>query len=133
MKSFTVLCMVVAWIVLLSGGLTAQGLSVEELVLCKNIENRQPVDAGTAFPDTIKKVYCYTKIIGAQDTTAVSHVWFFNDKEMARVELPVKNKVWRTWSSKAMIKDWAGNWRVDIIDTAGTVLKSQAFTIEKSQ
>jgi hypothetical protein len=105
----------------------ATGMKVEEMVFCTGIENRAPVGATTQFLHPIGSIYCYTKITGAADTTVVQHVWYFGEKEMARVDLPVRSSSWRTWSSKKMMTEWADLWHVDVIAEDGTVLESKEF------
>jgi hypothetical protein len=105
-------------------------LRVEDMAFCTGIENRVPVEAGREFPSTVGKVYCFTRIGGAVDATAVVHVWFYNDEEKARVTLPVVSHSWRTWSSKNILEGWTGRWRVDVMTTEGKLLRSSEFLIE---
>ena len=107
-------------------------VQVEAMHLATGVENRQPVGVDTSFADTVGKVYCYTHIVGADEPTSVSHVWFYNDEEMATVELNVRSNNWRTWSSKSILKSWTGKWRVDVVTAAGELLESKEFTIEPS-
>ena len=105
-------------------------MQVDEMVFCTAIEERQPVGQDTVFNSDVERVYCYTKLSGADDTTTVSHIWYFKDDEVARVNLSVNANIWRTWSSKKLMQIWVGKWRVDIIAADGTVLKSAAFHIK---
>ncbi len=107
-------------------------LQVEEMVLCTAVEERQPVGVDTVFSDTVEKVYCFTKVTGATDTVSVSHVWYFKNSEVAKVSLSVKSKTWRTWSSKNIVKEWDGKWRVDVLSSNGDVIKSKEFLITTS-
>jgi hypothetical protein len=104
-------------------------LVVDEMVVCTSVEDRQPVGADSSFLDNVETLYCFTRITGAEEPTTVSHVWYYNDKEMANVELNVGEKSWRTWSSKRIVEEWVGNWRVDVV-AAGEVLKSLEFTVK---
>ncbi len=106
------------------------GLMVEQMDFCTAVEERQPVGIDTAFADTVERVYCYTKISGAADTTSISHVWYHNDKEMAKIDLAVRAKNWRTWSSKRIMETWTGSWRVDVTDVTGAVIKSKKFVVQ---
>jgi hypothetical protein len=105
-------------------------LTVEEMVLCTGVEDRQPVGVDTAFVNTLERVYCFTKIVSDLDSTSISHVWFYNDQEVARVDLAVKAKTWRTWSSKRLMEIWTGKWRVDIVSKEGTVVGSKEFLVQ---
>jgi len=103
-------------------------LVLEEIHICTAVEDRQPSGVGTVFPVDLDKLYCFTKIGGAEDTTYVYHVWYFGDVEIARVKLPVKAKSWRTWSSKNLNMG-LGNGRVEIVSESGEILGKAEFEI----
>ncbi len=67
------------------------------------------------------------------DTTSIFHVWFHEDKEMAKVELVIGSSPWRTWSSKLILKEWQGIWRVDIQLANGRLLRSKEFLVKPSE
>ena len=52
-------------------------LVLEEIQICTAVEDRQPSGVGTVFPDGLDKLYCFTKIGGAEAATYVYHVWCF--------------------------------------------------------
>ena len=105
-------------------------LKIEELVFCTAIDERQPSGVDTVFVDTVKQVYCFTRITGATDTTSISHVWYYKDEEKAVVNLSVRSTSWRTWSSKTILKEWDGEWRVDVVTLEGAIIKSKEFIIK---
>lgn len=102
----------------------------EELVFCAGIKDRAPVGASETFPRDVFKVYCFTTIAGVEDTLAITHEWYYGDKKVATVDLPVKSSRWRTWSSKKMMPGWQGAWRVDVRTPEGAVIRSGSFTLE---
>lgn len=106
------------------------GLTVEEMVFCAAVQDRAPSLPDTAFASTVENVWCFVRVAGAADTTSITHVWYYNDREMSRVELAVKSANWRTWSSKQILPDMQGIWRVDVLSSAGDVLKSGTFAIK---
>lgn len=108
-----------------------QKLIAEEIKICTAIEDREPVGVGTIFADTLEKLYCFTKIVGATDTTSIYHVWYFDDEEKAKVNLSIKSNSWRTWSSKIIAKDWMGKWYVEITTEEGDLLGKKEFEIHK--
>ena len=123
--------MVFLVITVLQFGIAQEGAAtVEAIEICTNIVERQPIDTDTVFASTVERLYCFTKLTNAAAPTTVSHVWYYNDKEMAKVELAVKGETWRTWSSKRIVVGWSGKWRVDVVAADGTVLKSKAFTLQ---
>lgn len=100
-----------------------------ESELGTGVEERMPVGTADSFDADVEQVYCWCRVKGAADTTLVKHVWFYEGKEMASVELPVKSASWRTWSSKKILPEWTGQWTVKIIDAAGNELESNSFRI----
>jgi len=103
-------------------------LVLEEIHICSAVEDRQPSGVGTVFPDGVDKIYCFTKIGGAEDTAYVYHVWYFGNNEIARVKLPIKSKSWRTWSSKKLNMG-LGNGHVEIVSESGEILGKAEFEI----
>jgi hypothetical protein len=120
-------------IVFFSTFLFAQGaanITVEEIEICSSVENRQPIGISSSFSADVGTVCCFTRLSSDQDTTSIHHVWYYNDKEMADIELQIKAKTWRTWSSKKILNSWTGTWRVDILSPGGEVLATKEFNIE---
>lgn len=107
----------------------ATALEVPEAVITTAVVDRTPVDAVESYPATAGKLYCFTRITGAAEDTFVTHVWYYQDDEMARVDLPVRSSNWRTWSSKSFLPSWEGDWRVDVLDAQGNVMASLPFTL----
>jgi len=109
---------------------SALALEVAEGVITSGIQEHQPSDRLTSVPASSDTIYCFTRIAGAEGDTTVTHLWLKDDREMARVVLPVRSANWRTWSSKQLTSDWRGNWRVAVLDAAGHELASIPFTVE---
>ena len=122
---------VAIFVFMISAGLVQaeSGLDVSQITFATSIEDRQPIGPGTSFPADVERVFCFTAINGAEGETSVSHVWYFNDTEMARVPLSVRAAAWRTWSSKRIMPYWIGQWRVDVESANGEVLTSKEFTV----
>jgi hypothetical protein len=119
--------LVVLAAVAVTAGAQESGMKAEKIVFCLGIEEKQPVGENTQFFERAEKIYCYTRITGGTDSSAVWHKWYFGDEEKASVRLPVRSTSWRTWSSKKMIDAWVGAWRVDVVDEGGEVIGSREF------
>jgi hypothetical protein len=104
-------------------------LEVSEVVITTDIIDRSPVDAIESYSSDVGKIYCFTRIEGALEETSVSHVWYYEDEEMARITLPVRSSYWRTWSSKNILPAWTGDWRVEILNEDGVRIKSISFNL----
>jgi hypothetical protein len=104
-------------------------IEVAAAAICKDVVDREAVDVGTRFPNSVQRLYCYTKIVGADQPTEIVHVWNYGDVERARITLSVKSSNWRTFSSKVIQAHEIGAWRVDVLDTAGNLLKTINFEV----
>lgn len=109
---------------------TTPVIKVDEMAICTSVEEKQPVGTDTAFVKTIGQLYCFVKVSGESDSTSIYVIWNYNDKEMAKVELSVKGKTWRTWSSKKIVEDWVGNWKVEVSDATDNILMTKEFVIK---
>ena len=107
-------------------------LVLEEIQFYTGVEDRQPSGVGSVFPEDLGKLYCFTKIGGAEGKTYVYHVWYFGGKEIARVKLPVKSKSWRTWSSKNLHMG-LGYGYVEIVSENGDILGRAEFKIQAAE
>ena len=114
---------------LFAGAAAAQDLQIDTAVIAQNVVDRAPVDPGTSFPASVGRLYCFTKIVGAQSPTEVTHVWYYGDVERARVTLSVGVGSWRTYSSKVIQTGEIGAWQVQVVDTLGNVLETLSFEI----
>lgn len=112
---------------------TVESTLMVETQLCTGIEERMPTGVAESFSANVEKVYLWCQVTGAADTTVVEHVWSYEGKEMAAVELPVKSAAWRTWSYKTILPEWTGNWEVKVLDAAGDVLKAVSFSVGAAQ
>lgn len=111
--------------------LQAQSLSVETIQFGTDVENRELVGTDITFSSDIGTVYCFTHITGAQDTTEIAHVWYYQNEEKARVPLQVGSSDWRTWSSKRILPSWVGDWDVRVEDAEGNVIGRSSFVINE--
>lgn len=123
---------ITAFTLLFCTSLQAQSLEVAGLEIGTSVEDRKIVQPDSSFEASIGSLFCFTRITGAQDTTQIHHVWYYDDEEMARTTLDVRSEDWRTWSSKTILPEWIGDWRVVIEDADGEELASQQFEIRET-
>ena len=121
---------VTALLLFVAASAGAQTIEVEEMVICASVEERAPVQPDSIYHDTVERVFCYTRITGAADSTSIFHVWYHEEVEKARVELAVRSLDWRTWSSKKILGEWTGIWRVDVLLPDGKLLRSKEFLVK---
>ena len=100
-----------------------------DAVMTTAISDREPVDEVEAFPRQNGKLYCFTRILGAEEPVKIYPVRYRGEQLMSRVELPVKSSNWRTWSAKRFLEAWSGEWHVEVQDERGIVLKQVDFKL----
>lgn len=108
----------------------AATLTVVDSAITTAINKQGPVDRISVYPADYGKLFCFTRIAGADVDTTVTHVWYYKEQEMARVTLPVRSVDWRTYSSKRFLPQWAGPWRVAVIAEDMEELTSISFVLE---
>ncbi len=107
----------------------ASELKITELAVTTKIAKGKPIDSVHRISSaSVKALYCFTRIAAPEDTdTVIKHVWYRDDQKVGEYELPVKGERWRTYSKKEIQRGWAGEWRVEIRDSAGTLLNTVKF------
>ncbi|MFH1502201.1 MAG: DUF2914 domain-containing protein [Candidatus Eisenbacteria bacterium] len=116
-----------------TGPETRSDLSVLRAYICRGIEQSEPTEAGKSFipaADGQLHLCCFSEIGGPARRDTVVHVWYWGEREMARVRLGVTGPRWRTWSTKRVLDEWRGEWRVDITDDSGVLLSRLPFSVE---
>lgn len=106
-------------------------LAVTEIAITTRIVHGNPVDSVRRISaSAVRELYCFTKVAAPDDTEReIIHVWHKDDQVVARCALPVKGMTWRTFSKKNIAEGMAGDWRVDVLDSAGTLLQSITFRL----
>jgi hypothetical protein len=106
------------------------GFTIAQMVVCENVENRSPVGEAEVFLASTPKVYSYLEAKDITEDTNVSFVWYFEENQVAKVDLTLrKGSRWRTYASKN-IATFKGDWKVELQDESGKVLKAIAFRVE---
>lgn len=93
------------------------------------VENREPVDKVSNLLNDKTRVYFFTEIKDAPNQK-VTHRWEHNGKVMSEVNFDVGSSRWRVFSSKTLDPSWTGEWKVTVLDEAGSTLGANTFTYE---
>lgn len=106
-------------------------LGVTEMSITTRIVRGNPVDSVQRISSSsIHELYCFTKVTASEDAERqIVHEWYRNDEMVYRCVLPVRGTSWRTYSKKLVSSDMAGDWRVDVLDSTGNLLKTAKFTL----
>jgi hypothetical protein len=107
-----------------------QELTVEDAAVATGVEDLAPVGAAVSFTSDVGKLYAFSRIVGAQGEAYVKHLWYYGDDLMAEIRLRVNSSNWRTYSSKNILPEWAGEWKLVIATEDGEEIHSVPFTIE---
>ena len=116
-------------------GFAFAGTEVNQIVCGENVENREIVNPSDNLPNNLEKIYCLSAIKTDEAPTTIYHIWYYNGKEIAKVELPVKlnSPNYRVWSSKKLLPSWTGDWKLSVLDKDGNVLAEKEFKVIKSE
>lgn len=109
----------------------AGDIQVTEMAVTTKIVKGNPIDSVRRISSSsVKALFCFTRLSkDMEEESTVKHVWYKNDQIQAEYDLPVQGTRWRTYSRKLIGKSAIGDWRVEVQDTDGTVLKSVTFRI----
>ena len=106
------------------------GFPLVRMEIASSVENHEPVGIAASFPATQEKVYCFLEFRDIKKATTVNVVWTLGGKEMGKIPLAVKAmSKYRTWANKT-VSGMKGDWKVDLVDESGTVLKSATFKVQ---
>ncbi len=110
----------------------ATDVRVQSATLAGSIESRDPEDVATTFDVDVERVFFWNLLsVGDEAELAeVEHVWYFADREVARIPLEVVGPTWRTWSEKRIRPGQVGEWKVEVVGERGEVLESLDFRVE---
>ena len=109
---------------------SAAGLNISRMEIASSVENRQPVGIAATFPAATEKVFCYLEFKDVPQDANITYVWTLGPNEMGKVTQQVKKSWrWRTWANKSL-GGMKGDWKVDVLDESGALLKSATFKVE---
>jgi len=129
-RAVSIIAVVVLVAVISLAGMVYAAVTLERMDVAGGLENKQPTGIAASFPATQEKVYCYIELRNVPEDTTITYVWTLGLNEMAKVTQNVKkSNRWRTWCSKSL-GGMKGDWKVDVLDASGAVLKSATFTVQ---
>jgi hypothetical protein len=104
---------------------TGSSLTITRLVLCKKVENREPVDIVESFSLADQKAYCFMAVANPGEEQTLVFRWLFQDEEYFRLETRIGTST--NWRTSSMVTLRAGSWKVEILHNE-QVLQEIAFT-----
>lgn len=114
---------------LLSVALAESG-PVPRAALTSSIEDREPVDVVTHVPADSDHIYYFSEIHDQAGGTII-HRWLHEGQNYGDVRFDIGGDRWRVWSRKQLTEELRGDWRVQIVDSEGRVMRETRFTYGK--
>ena len=101
--------------------------SVARAIFTTAIVDREPVDDLVTLENGTQRVYFFSDLRGLAGRL-ITHRWEYNGKTMAEVTFKVGNGArWRVYSSKNLLPEWTGLWKVVISNDDGNPIKTSQF------
>ena len=100
-----------------------------------DIKNRNAINPGSVFPDSVGALCCLSGIDKRNGgTQEILHKWMYMGKTIAKVKMLVeRSKNWRCWSVVNIDPKRAGKWEIILSDTNEIEFASTTFHIIKSE
>jgi hypothetical protein len=96
--------------------ITPYGITLDQVIVCSQISDRNPSDSRETFSIAkVKKVYTWMRVSGVKPPKHVKHLYYWEGKLVASVELKLEYASMRTWSQKTLKPlESLGKWQVII-------------------
>jgi hypothetical protein len=107
----------------------ASAVATTTVVVCHDVQDRTPVDAGESFASDVGTLCCFSNVTGANEPVQVYHRWYVGDRMVSEIPIMVKAASWRCWSRKTIQPSWTGPCHVDVVTEAGDTIGSATFTL----
>ena len=104
---------------------------VSRAVLTPDFVDREPVNVlknDVKLAQISSSLSFFSELRNMQGQT-VRHQWYYQDQQLASIELAVSSPRFRTYSTKNIMPEQLGDWRVEVIDADGNLLAQKEFRI----
>jgi hypothetical protein len=96
------------------------------------IQDREPVDKVSNLLNDKNRVYFFSEIKDAPNQK-ITHRWEHAGKVVSETSFDVGGNRWRVYSNKTLDPQQTGEWKVSVVDEAGSTLGTSTFTYEAAQ
>jgi hypothetical protein len=104
-------------------------LRLKQAVMCEDVKDLVPYNAGVVFPSNLGRILCFTEFDPVLEKTVIYHKYYFMDKLSAKKKLTLNPPRWATFSYIEPRETDKGPWRVEIVDTEDNILGILRFSI----
>jgi len=121
--------MISLWVL---GGLVLSGVALAEgrvarAIVTTAVVDREPVnDLEQVSPENAQVIF-FTELRNMAGQS-VKHRWNHGGEALAEVEFTVGGPRWRVWSTKKLLPEWTGEWKLEVLDGEGNVLREKRFS-----
>ena len=103
--------------------------SVVRSAFTRDIDEREPTENLQSLTNENGQVKFFTELRDMSGQTAL-HRWEYEGKVVAEIEFNVKGPRWRVWSSKSLVPQWTGDWKVSVVNGAGEVISEKNLSYD---
>lgn len=103
--------------------------SVVRSAFTRDVDQREPTENLQNLTNENGQVKFFTELRDMSGQKAI-HRWEYDGKIVAEVEFNVKGPRWRVWSSKSLVPEWTGDWKVSVINGAGEVISEKNLSYD---
>jgi hypothetical protein len=96
------------------------------------IQDREPVDKLTNLANDKTDIFFFSEIKDASGRR-VTHRWEHDGKVQWEMGFDIGGNRWRVFSNKTLDPNQTGEWKVSVVDEAGSTLGASTFTYEKAR
>lgn len=96
------------------------------------VQDREPVDKISSLANDQSRVYFFSEIKDAANQK-ITHRWEHNGKVVSEVGFDIGGNRWRVFSNKTLDPSQTGEWKVSVVDEAGSTLGASTFTYEAAK
>ena len=96
------------------------------------VQDREPTDKVSSLLNDKNRIYFFTEIKDAPNQK-ITHRWEHDGKVVSETSFDVGGNRWRVYSNKTLDPQQTGEWKVSVVDEAGSTLGASTFTYEAAQ
>ncbi|MCP3901698.1 MAG: DUF2914 domain-containing protein [Desulfobacteraceae bacterium] len=100
-----------------------------QAVMCKSVENHQPIESAVVFSLSQGEVVCFSRFDPVHEKGAIFHKWYKQDKLIFVIKLKLSPPMWSTFSRMQIRNEDKGPWRVEIKSEDDILFQNLRFSI----
>jgi len=90
------------------------------------IQDREPTDKVSKLLNDKSRIYFFTEIKDAPNQK-ITHRWEHDGKVVSETSFDIGGNRWRVYSNKTLDPKQTGEWKVSVVDEAGSTLGTSTF------